>query len=232
MSFYTDAVKELEVLFDAVNARWFKGELDPPIITIMASKKAYGWFYADSWEDSIPVEGKEASKLNELNISPEYLSRSVAEICVTLCHEACHLFAHQTGQQDTSNNHAYHNRVFKSIAEDHGLIVSKHSKASQGWAQTDPNAEMEEWLKTVAANEKAFEYFRNPPVAERKPTKKTTKYTCPECDKAVRGDEGIFIICKECKKLMLTKEQKDAIQSGETTEDKILSGEWGGESGE
>ena len=135
MSFYTDAVKELEVLFDAVNARWFKGELDPPIITIMASKKAYGWFYADSWEDSIPVEGKEASKLNELNISPEYLSRSVAEICVTLCHEACHLFAHQTGQQDTSNNHAYHNRVFKSIAEDHiGALraISLEPLASHG----------------------------------------------------------------------------------------------------
>lgn len=228
MSFYIQVINEFESLFNQINDKWFNSQLPIPIITMQTSQKAYGWFFAESWQDKDKENSEQKSEnikhYNELNLSPEYLTRSLLEICVTICHECCHLFAHITDQQDTSNGNVYHNKVFREIGEAHGLIVEKGAKASNGWGYTVASMPFQHWVENeVTCDMSIFDKYRNPPKKAKKPIKPIVTYSCPECEKKAKGDEGIFILCKECGKLMLTKEQRKAIEAGMTEED-ILQG--------
>ena len=54
-------------------------------------------------------------------ISGEGLRRSPREVLGTLLHEAAHALAHARGIKDTSRQGRYHNKHFKTLAEELGL---------------------------------------------------------------------------------------------------------------
>lgn len=76
----------LEKIFRALNADWFGGELEEPIITIQSTPRAYGhvtvaktWKRKDDWR-------------HELNLGAETLDRPIEHVVATIVHEMVHLY--------------------------------------------------------------------------------------------------------------------------------------------
>ena len=65
-------------------------------------------------------------------ISGEGLRRSPAEVLGTLLHEAAHALAYARGIKDTSRQGRYHNKHFKTCAEQLGLTVEHDDR--NGWS--------------------------------------------------------------------------------------------------
>lgn len=78
----------LEKIFRAINADWFGGELEEPIITIQSTPRAYGHVtVAKIWK-------RKGEQRHELNIGAETLQRPIEEVVATITHRAdtLHLF--------------------------------------------------------------------------------------------------------------------------------------------
>ena len=218
-NFYTSAVKELRRIYDALNKQYYNNELPEVVITIQSSPKgkAYGWFAKDRWG----VENDDNNMFDEINISAEYLSRPLENICGTLQHEMVHLYCAVNDIKDTSNNHTYHNKRFKAEAEHRGLSIEKAKTI--GYSVTTPTAEFIDYINSLGVDENNFKFFRKLPTMmsvggsgngdgesedggeDAEPKKKSTKYTCPCCGASVRGEVGLKIESKRCNELMESK---------------------------
>ena len=129
---YNRVTQYLNKVFKLINSKYFDNELEMPTITIQSTVGAYGHVTTSKvWK----TESGKASY--ELNIGADYLDRPIENIVATLIHEGCHLYAMQNGIKDTSNRGVYHNKRFKALAEDRGLIIEKHSR--YGWTITTPS---------------------------------------------------------------------------------------------
>lgn len=71
----------LEKIFRAVNADWFGGELEEPIITIQSTPRAYGHVTVSK------VWKRKGEQRHELNIGAETLQRPIEEVVATIVHE-------------------------------------------------------------------------------------------------------------------------------------------------
>jgi hypothetical protein len=67
-------------------------------------------------------------------VSGESLRHGALDVLGTLLHEATHGIAHTRGIQDTSRQGRYHNRRFKRLGENLGLILAEDP--SIGWSLT------------------------------------------------------------------------------------------------
>lgn len=79
-----------------------------------------GHFSALRWS---AMEGKGAH-LHEVVVVAEHLDKPVEETLDTLLHEAAHALNHERGIHDCSRSQ-YHNRAFKTAAEELGLAVKQ-----------------------------------------------------------------------------------------------------------
>ena len=124
-----DIITSIEGLFDTFNARYYKNQLQRPVITISPdhTQGAFGWCTAwKAWKEKEDHDG-----YYEINLCAEYLNRPLEKICATLLNEMVHLWNLQNDIQDTSRGSMYHNKKFKEVAEQHGLLIDKHEK--YGW---------------------------------------------------------------------------------------------------
>ena len=141
-------IDKLENLFSKFNEHFYGGELQTPIITVSpdTTKGAYGW--CTSWKawKQAGSEDKDAGYY-EINICAEHLTRKFEELCGTLLHEMVHLWNLQNGVQDTSRGGTYHNKKFKEVAEQHGLIIEQHPK--YGWTLTKLNEETKQFINSL-----------------------------------------------------------------------------------
>ena len=118
---YIDSIRYISKLYDFLNEKLFENALKKPVITIQhdSKNKAYGWFSVKKvWKESENDEG-----YNEINITAQFLNRPIKQIAGTLLHELCHQWAQANNLQDCSRSGTYHNKIFKRIAESHGLKV-------------------------------------------------------------------------------------------------------------
>ena len=104
----------------------------PPAVIIIASgtdgkHPRWGHHAPGRWN----VAGQQYA---EVMISGEGLRRSPDEVLGTLLHEAAHALAHARNIKDTSRQGRYHNKHFKTCAEQLGLAV-EHDQHN-GWATT------------------------------------------------------------------------------------------------
>ena len=160
--------KELTRIFNRFNHKYWNDELPEVIITFVPTLKAYGHMTSNP----VWVSENESPKY-ELNIDAYSLDRSPEEICATLLHEQVHLYCNIHKINDTSNHNRYHNKRFKSVAEDHGLVVSYSD--SIGWSLTELNEDAKKYVKKL--NIKPFE-FRREHVYKGSNLK---RFTCPIC---------------------------------------------------
>ena len=104
----------------------------PPAVIIIASgtdgkHPRWGYHAPGRWN----VNGQQYA---EVMISGEGLRRTPDEVLGTLLHEAAHALAHARGIKDTSRQGRYHNKHFKTLAEQLGLAV-EHDQQN-GWSAT------------------------------------------------------------------------------------------------
>lgn len=204
---YIETIEWLGKLYDYVNDKLFKNQLERPVITVQTDErnKAYGWFtlkrvwhvagvQAD-WYNT-PKEFQDESEF-EINMSAQFLNRPANEIASTLIHEACHQFAKENNVQDCSRGGSYHNKLFKKIAEEHGLKVEKVDKI--GWSKTSLSLETEGLLSSFFVKNPPLLIYREPILkGARVKTSSTRKYVCPCCGNSVRATKCVNIACIDC----------------------------------
>lgn len=136
---YSRLAGYLEKLYDKLNATFFDGVLDRPVITIQSSSRSYGHYTLyDAW--SVKGEG-----YKEINIAAGTLNRPIENTICTLLHEMCHQYNNEIANiQDCSRGGTYHNKHFKACAEAHGLIVDRSEK--YGWCLTSPSDDLLDWI--------------------------------------------------------------------------------------
>lgn len=205
------AVGQLEKIFRALNADWYGGELEEPIITIQSTPRAYGhvtvaktWRRKDDWR-------------HELNLGAETLNRPIENVVATIMHEMVHLYNIAHKVQDTSRGEKYHNKRFKEEAERRGLVIGHHP--TYGWTITEPGEDLidyiigqgwseiyinrgEGWTPTASGGSKAG----NGRAGDGQETPKkssTRKLVCPCCRQSVRATKTVYIICGDCMERML-----------------------------
>ncbi len=203
---YNRVTQYLNKVFKLINSEYFDNELEMPTITIQSTVGAYGHVTTSKvWK----TESGKASY--ELNIGADYLDRPIENIVATLIHEGCHLYAMQNGIKDTSNRGVYHNKRFKTLAEDRGLIIEKHSR--YGWTITTPseatiNFCIDNDLQEVLITRHTGITFtgvgtgkngNGTPVKPTAPKKgNSIKWICPCCGAIVRSTKILNIVCGDC----------------------------------
>ena len=205
----------LEDAFKIFNEELFGGELPPVVITLQSSPKSNGHISCGK------IWRVESDRRHEINISVEHLDRNMEYVCATLVHELCHLYAMVHNLADTSKYGRYHNRVFKNIAEQHGIIVSQAKYI--GWSVTAPGPRLLEIIEAYGIT-KPIDLNRD---GERidlaamialmggkngvpgasgidgltvpgKPKCSTRKYICPCCGNSFRATKDINVKCMDC----------------------------------
>ena len=195
MSSLQSTIEQLEVIFKKANDRFFKGELQKPVIAVNhdTTSGAYGW--CSCWK-AWQKEGTEG--YYEINMCAEHLSRPIEDLVGTLLHEMVHLWNLQNGIKDTSRGNTYHNKRFKVEAEQRGLTIEQHAK--YGWTLTSLNAEGLDFVESLG--ETTFGLHRTPMTkAESSSSKKKSssrKYVCPCCNQSIRATKEVKLYCGEC----------------------------------
>jgi hypothetical protein len=112
-----------------------------------------------------------------------------------------HLWNLQNGVQDTSRGGTYHNKKFKEVAQQHGLIIEQHPK--YGWTLTKLNEETKQFINSLG--DTGFGIYRD--SAAKIKTKKTSsqssrKYVCPCCGLIIRATKEVRVQCMDCETQM------------------------------
>lgn len=190
-----EVIGKLENLFSMFNEKFYDGKLQSPVITASPdhTKGAYGW--CTGWK---AWKGEDEGGYYEINLCAEYLSRPFEMVCETLLHEMVHLANLQDDIKDTSRGGTYHNKTYKTTAEEHGLTVSK---TKSGWNKTALTEETADWLKSVFTDEMGFTLYREKMLklgAAGKKKSSSRKYVCPCCGAIVRATKEVNITCSDC----------------------------------
>lgn len=200
---YIATVAYLGKLYDYLNAELFGGELVKPVITVQRDErnKTNGWWsVAKVWRENANDDGE-----HELNMTAQQLSRPINDIAATLIHEMCHQYASVHEMQDTSRGGNYHNKLFKKIAETHGLTVAYAQTI--GWSVTTLTDETAGKMAAFTADNPCDIIYRLPVMkGQTVKTSSTRKYICPCCGNSVRATKQVNIMCVDCNELMKAEE--------------------------
>lgn len=196
---YKETIDYISEAYDYFNEKLFKGELEKPVLTISpdVKNKAYGWITNDKlWKENENDVG-----MYELNISAQFLNRSISETISTLIHEMCHQWAKANGFQDTARSGSFHNKLFKKIAEDHGLNVEYvHGR---GWATTSLNMHGERLLREFLEEHPQKLIYREMLIKPKRVRDVSIrKYVCPDCEASVRATKAVNVVCGDCNQKM------------------------------
>ncbi|MCM1441207.1 MAG: SprT-like domain-containing protein [Roseburia sp.] len=201
---YIGTVAYLGKLYDYCNAKLFNGELTKPVITVQRDErnKTNGWWSVKKvWKENNEDEGE-----HELNMTAQQLIRPLYSteqdsICSMLIHEMCHQYAQANNMQDTSRAGNYHNKLFKKIAETHGLTVE--CVATIGWSHTTLTDETAALIAEFVKDNPDNVIYRLPVLkGQCVKTSSTRKYKCPCCGQSVRATKAVNIMCADCNEYM------------------------------
>lgn len=196
---YIETVNYLAKLYDYCNAKLFNDELIRPVITVQRDErnKTYGWWSVKKvWRENDKDEGE-----HELNITAQQLNRPISQIAATMIHEMCHQYASVHNMQDTSRAGNYHNKLYKKIAESHGLTVE--CVATIGWSHTELTDETAALIAEFANHTPDGVIYRLPVMkGQCVKASSTRKYVCPVCGNSVRATKKVRIMCVDCNEFM------------------------------
>jgi hypothetical protein len=130
----------------------------PAVVIIIASgstgrHRLYGHHAPERWH---VAEGDRA----EIMISGEGLTREPADVLGTLLHEATHALAAVRGIQDTSRQGRYHNKRFKTLADELGISTEHDDRI--GWSITTvPPDTAKRYVAQITALAEAMTLWRH-----------------------------------------------------------------------
>lgn len=113
----------------------------------------YGHFAAARWIVS------DGDSMPEIMVAAEGLQRDSRDVLATLVHEAAHGVAYVMGVDDTSNRGRYHNKIYKQIAEELGLVVLEPVKVLGHTNTQLPKGEYQEVLEEITPLLEAYREF-------------------------------------------------------------------------
>ena len=180
-------IKELERIYDSFSKLKGLDKIAPrPIITIQTKgmSNSLGWHWKDKWQFK-------KKNISEINICAESLSEDVIE---TLIHEMVHYHNASLDIEDC-NQHQYHNKRFKEMAENYGLNVEKSGR--HGWSATSISKALQKIISKVKINKKVFNLYRKKNIVIKSITK-MIKYRC-DCT-IVRCATDLQANCIKCNK--------------------------------
>ena len=196
---YQETINYISEMYDFFNEKLFNSELIKPVLTISPDEKnkAYGWITRDKlWKENENDEG-----MYEINLSAQFLNRSISETASTLIHEMCHQWARINGFQDTARSGSFHNKLFKEIAEDHGL--NAQYVHGRGWTATTLNEGTAKLLSSFIEKHPQTLIYREMPIkVKRVRDVSIRKYVCPDCEASVRATKAVNVVCGDCNKQM------------------------------
>lgn len=200
---YIGTVAYLGKLYDYCNAKLFGGELTKPVITVQRDErnKTNGWWSVKKvWRENENDEGE-----HELNMTAQQLNRPIKEIAATMIHEMCHQYASVNNLQDCSRSGTYHNKLFKKIAETHGLTVE--CVKTIGWSHTELTPKTAALIDEFVNDNPDSIIYRTPVFkGQTVKTSSTRKYVCPICKTSIRATKEVRIMCVDCDELMVEDE--------------------------
>lgn len=188
-----DAQKLLEKMFDDFNKKFYEGKLIPAMITIMKSRhgKELGWASSTKvwYQKELDSKGN-SIRFYEINICADALYLTSTEIAEVMLHEMAHIYGAQYNIKETSRNGCYHNKQFKTIAEEHGL---KCSKTNNGFNDTSLNDDAKDFIKQMNYSELKL-------ARERSYTRHSSyiRYVCPSCGSIIRSTKPVHVLCIDC----------------------------------
>lgn len=212
-------IERLDNLFLDLNRHFYNSELEKPVITVNPNegRNALGW--CTTWKvwgssnEEVTLEDYDRGYY-EINMSAEYLNRPFEEIVETMLHEMVHLYNLQQNVQDCSRGGTYHNRRFKAVAEQHGLVCDVF--APYGYAHTALNEQARDYILTIENDMDLGLYRRTRMVrpsskgrksasskgkndAARKTRKMTRyEYICPICGQTIQTAQEASLLCADC----------------------------------
>jgi predicted SprT family Zn-dependent metalloprotease len=158
---------------------------------------ALGHFAPKSWEQTAKHDKGET---HEIAISGEVLQRGGEGVLEVMLHECAHLLAETREIKDTSRQGRFHNKKFKALAEEMGLVITESSKAD-GWNDTALTTETRTAYKgELSAMQKVLKLYRLSPKTEAAKPKTTVKIEC-ECRSVtvpIKFIEKGELLCEEC----------------------------------
>jgi DnaJ domain/SprT-like family len=185
----------------------------PPAVIIIASgtdskHPRWGHHAPGRWN----VNGQQYA---EVMISGEGLRRTPEDVLGTLLHEAAHALAHARGIKDTSRQGRYHNKHFKTHAEQLGLAV-EHDQHN-GWAATTiTDVTRIAYARQLADLAQAMTMWRHGEAATGPATKRSHNLIaaiCP-CGRSIRVAASTLaeasITCQACDGDFQAKNAADA----------------------
>jgi hypothetical protein len=144
------------------------------------------------------------TRLPEVLVSGEGLSRTPAEVFTTLLHEATHGLADTRGVQDTSRQGRWHNKKFAALAAELGLTARKDDKLGYSPCTLTDTASAD-YATTITALGAALRAYRHPePTGDGKErTNNNNGVSCEcECPRKIRLSDKAFaegpIVCAAC----------------------------------
>ena len=203
------AVSQLEHIYNCLNADFFSSELPVPIITVQSKPGTYGHSsVAKVWR-------RQEDSTYELNIAAEALNYPIEETIDTMLHEMVHIYCREHGIKEVSRGGKYHNGLFKSIAEAHGLTCFRQGQ--YGW-NTKPGDNLVEYALSKGWSEIKIGRSTLPPLIRlgaggtaqageqpqggKRPSS-TRKLACPVCGQSVRATKKVNILCGDCMRQMI-----------------------------
>ena len=133
-------------------------------------------------------------------MSAQFLDRTFEEVSATLLHELCHFYAKVYKIQDCSRSGTYHNKLFRKIAETHGLNVE--CEKTIGWSRTSLTADSKRLLSVFLESNPYPNFYRLSVKETKLKVSSTRKYECPKCLCSCRATKELRLICADCECLM------------------------------
>lgn len=201
MGKYTELVDSVEDAWRAMQEEW--KDIPDAVVVVgsggRAAKNLYGHFAPNRWE----YEGKE---YHEVLIVAEQLHRGATALMTTLLHEGVHGVANTRDIKDCSGRR--HNKRFKLLAEEMGLVAPEFPDKTIGWSSFDISDSLEwQFQKQINKISEALNLCRLLPT-EKEKIKNSWAAEC-HCSRKIRIGKKIFdpenpdldlnIICGVCK---------------------------------
>ncbi|WP_229686880.1 hypothetical protein [Longimycelium tulufanense] len=170
----------------------------------------YGHFAAARWQ-------RGDAQMPELFVAGEGLKRGAGPVLGTLIHEAAHGLAFVRGIKDTSRQGKYHNKRFKALAEELGVVIG-HDPVIGYSPTTLPPSTAAEYRQVLTQLEAALtELYRHAeqPGATKPKSSNYVKAMC-ECPRVIRVGKTVLaeapITCGACGRDFVAEEAGDEDQ--------------------
>lgn len=176
----------------------------PPVVVTIGSgtvggkpgQVRYGHFAAGRWQVG------QADQVAELFISGEGLNRDADHVLGTLLHEAAHGVANARDIKDTSRQGRYHNKRFKALGEELGLILEEDHRI--GWSVTHvPTKTANQYRHELELIQSALVAYRHAEIATPGKAKSSNLVAAAcSCERRIRVAKTVLadgpIICGSC----------------------------------